>query len=156
LRGRLDPATLAAALGEIVRRHEALRTVFAEREGGPVQKIAAPGAWALPTIDLAALPGAPRAAEAARLAADQAPRPFRPGRGPLLRTALLRRSPDEHTLLLGLHHAVSDGWSTEVWARELGTFYATPAAGLPAQLPELPVQYADFAVWQRAWLAGET
>src|SRR5205085_1441336 len=87
--GRLDPAALAAALGAIVRRHEVLRTVFQEREGRPVQAIAPPGAWALPVIDLAALPASPRTAEAARLAAADARRPFRLDRGPLFRSSLL-------------------------------------------------------------------
>ncbi|HZF14277.1 MAG TPA: non-ribosomal peptide synthase/polyketide synthase [Thermoanaerobaculia bacterium] len=155
LDGRLDPAALAAALGGIVRRHEALRTIFPERDGGPVQEILPPGAWALPVIDLAALPASPRTAEAARLAAADARRPFRLDRGPLFRSSLLRLTDALHLLLLGLHHAVTDGWSMGVLAKELGAFYVASAVRSRAALPKLPVQYADFAVWQRQWLAGE-
>ncbi|MEO6191373.1 MAG: amino acid adenylation domain-containing protein, partial [Thermoanaerobaculia bacterium] len=154
LRGELDAAALAAAFGEIVRRHEVLRTVFAERDGEPVQVVQPAAPWALPAVDLAGLPAAAREREAAWLA-GQAARPFDLARGPLLRTTLLRLGKREHGLLLDLHHIVSDGWSAGVLVREIGALYAAALEGRRSPLPELPIQYADFALWQRRWLAGE-
>ncbi|HEY3570033.1 MAG TPA: amino acid adenylation domain-containing protein [Thermoanaerobaculia bacterium] len=153
LRGRLDRAALAAALGEIVRRHEALRTTFRAEAGEPAQVIAPQAPFPLPLIDLRGLPE--RRAEAARLAAAEARRPFDLGRGPLLRAALLRLGDEEHVALVAMHHIVSDGWSTGLMVRELGALYAAFVAGAPSPLPELAVQYADFAVWQRRRLSGD-
>ncbi|HEX7240656.1 MAG TPA: condensation domain-containing protein, partial [Longimicrobiaceae bacterium] len=155
LLGPLDPAALAAALAAVVRRHEALRTVFAERGGEPVQAIRAPGPVALPVADLRGLPAGPRGAEAARLAAAEAARPFDLAAGPLLRAGLLRLDDAEWVALFTMHHAVSDAWSVGVLVGELSELYSAAAEGRAAALPELPVQYADYAVWQRAWLAGE-
>jgi amino acid adenylation domain-containing protein len=155
LTGRLDAAALASALAEIVRRHEALRTTFAEREGTPVQIVAAPFAPDLPVIDLRALPGELREAEARRLAAAESARPFDLARGPLLRAALLHLDGEARVLLLDLHHVVSDLWSMEVLVREATVLYEAFAQGLPSPLPELPIQYADFAAWQRGWLQGD-
>ncbi len=155
LRGELDAAALAAAFGEIVRRHEVLRTVFAERDGEPVQVVLAAACWELPAVDLAGLPAAAREREAVRLAGDEAARPFDLAGGPLLRTTLLRFAGREHGLLLDFHHIVSDGWSAGVLVREIGALYAAAREGRPSPLPELPIQYADFALWQRRWLAGE-
>jgi amino acid adenylation domain-containing protein len=158
LHGRLVPAALAAACREIVRRHEALRTRFPARDGRPFQEIGAPPAVPLPLIDLARLAGAAaREAEAARLAAAAARVPFDLGRGPLLRLGLLRLGPEEHLLLAVVHHIAADGWSLDVFLRELGALYRAGTVGArpPApKLPALPVQYADFALWQRAWLRG--
>jgi amino acid adenylation domain-containing protein len=154
LRGELDAAALAAAFGEIVRRHEVLRTVFAERDGEPVQVVLPAAPRALPAVDLAGLPAAAREREAARLAGEAA-WPFDLARGPLLRTTLLRLGGQEHGLLLDLHHIVSDGWSAGVLVREIGALYAAAREGRSSPLPELPIQYADFALWQRRWLAGE-
>jgi amino acid adenylation domain-containing protein len=154
LRGELDAAALAAACGEIVRRHEVLRTVFVERDGEPVRVVRPATTWALPAVDLAGLPAAAREREAARLAGEAA-WPFDLARGPLLRTTLLRLGGREHGLLLDLHHIVSDGWSVGVLVREIGALYAAALEGRPSPLPELPIQYADFALWQRRWLAGE-
>ncbi|HSF41610.1 MAG TPA: amino acid adenylation domain-containing protein [Thermoanaerobaculia bacterium] len=156
LRGPLDPAALAASLGTVVARHEVLRTTFELRDlesGEPVQIIAPAAPRPLPVIDLSALPGP--AGAAARLAAEEASRPFDLARGPLMRSLLLRLEPGEHALLLTFHHAISDGWSTGVLVRELAALYPELAAGRPALLPPPPVQYADFAVWQRAWLQGD-
>ncbi len=153
LRGRLDRAALAAALGEIVRRHEALRTAFREEAGEPLQVIAPPAPFSLPLIDLRGLPG--RKEEAERLAAEEARRPFDLGRGPLLRAALLRLDGEEHVALVTLHHIVSDGWSTGLMVRELGALYAAVVAGESSPLPELAIQYADFAAWQRRRLSGD-
>ncbi|HEY0513939.1 MAG TPA: non-ribosomal peptide synthase/polyketide synthase, partial [Thermoanaerobaculia bacterium] len=155
LRGRLRPAALAAALSEIVRRHEALRTHFAEEAEGPVQVIEPAGARALPQVDLGGLPEPARRDEEVRLTGEEALRPFGLERGPLLRTLLVRLAEDEWVLVLAMHHIVSDGWSMGVMLRELEALYGVALAGLPSPLPELPVQYADFAVWQREWLRGE-
>jgi amino acid adenylation domain-containing protein len=157
LAGRLDPAALAASLGELARRHEALRTVFhlAEGEDEPAQRILPAAPVPLPQVDLGGLPPQAREAAVRRLAAREARQPFDLARGPLLRTALLRLADAEHVLLLTLHHIVSDGWSMGVLVRELAVLYAALAAGRPSPLPELPVQYADYAAWQRSWLTGE-
>jgi len=157
LAGPLRPAALAAALAEVVRRHEALRTTFEVSEGAaePMQVVHPASGWDLPVVDLGALPAERRAAEAARLAAGDSRRPFDLRRFPLLRTTLLRLDAEEHLLLATMHHIVSDGWSMGILERELGALYGAFAAGLPSPLPELPVQYGDYAVWQRSWLAGQ-
>ncbi|HVR95060.1 MAG TPA: amino acid adenylation domain-containing protein, partial [Thermoanaerobaculia bacterium] len=147
IEGPLDRALLAHRLGEIVRRHEALRTVFAAPEGVPIQVIQPPAPFALPLVDLSGLPESAREAQALVLLAAEAVRPFDLARGPLLRGGLLRLAGEEHVLALTVHHIVSDGWSMGILIREL--------AARPSSLPELPVQYADFAVWQRSWLQGE-
>ncbi len=153
--GGLSPALLAAILGEIVRRHESLRTTFHEAAGEPVQVIAAAALWHQPFVDLTALPAAVRTAEARRLAQKEAEQPFDLRRGPLLRAVLLRLDAGEHALLLDMHHIISDGWSLGVLAREITALYGAAVSGTPSPLPELPIQYADFAVWQRRRLQGE-
>jgi amino acid adenylation domain-containing protein len=154
LAGLLRPDLLAAALAEIVRRHETLRTTFPEVDGEPVQAVAPAAGFALPWIDLAALPTTARAAEAARLEAEEGRRPFSLETGPLFRAFLHRLGPEEHTLLLSTHHIVSDGWSFGVLLDELAALYGALLAGRPSPLPELEIQYGDFAAWQRRWLAG--
>ncbi|HJX28236.1 MAG TPA: condensation domain-containing protein, partial [Thermoanaerobaculia bacterium] len=150
LDGPLDAAGLEAALREIVRCHEALRTRFTEVAGLPVQEIdcVTPG---LPWIDLAALPEEARSAELTRVCAEESETPFDLARTPL-RVRLIRLEAEVHVLLLTVHHAVFDGWSQGILQRELGTLYAAAVEGRPAALPDLPVQYADFAAWQRSWL----
>ncbi len=155
LRGSLDPAALAAALSRIVHRHEALRTRFAETAAGPVQVIEPAAPVALPAIDLRHLPETERRDQAEPLARAEAEQPFDLAAGPLLRALLLRLGDAEHWLLLTLHHIAADGWSMGVLVRELSALYTALVAGETAPLPELPVQYADFAVWQREWLRGE-
>ncbi|HEX5760247.1 MAG TPA: amino acid adenylation domain-containing protein [Thermoanaerobaculia bacterium] len=155
LEGALDAGALGRALSEVVRRHEALRTTFTAAGEEPAQLLHPPAATPLPLADLASLEPRRRAAESERLAREEARRPFDLTRGPLLRAALLRRGPADHLLVLVLHHIVCDGWSMEVLVRELAALYAAFAAGAPSALPELPIQYADFALWQRQWLAGE-
>jgi amino acid adenylation domain-containing protein len=158
LTGTLDLPALAAALSEVVRRHEALRTVFASAAGRPVQRIQPPAPVALPEIDLRALPEDLRQAEARRLSAEEALRPCDLSTGPLLRAGLLRLSDasgGDALLLLTVHHIVSDGWSMSILVRELGALYAAFSQGRPSPLPELPVQYADYAAWQRQWLQGD-
>ncbi len=155
LRGALDPADLEAALNEVLRRHEALRTVFREVDRQPRQVILPFERRALPRVDLSALPETVRAATARRLALEEGQRPFDLERGPLLRAVLLYLGADEHGLLLNLHHIVSDGWSMGVLTRELGLLHKTARRGGSSPLPEPSIQYADFAVWQREWLQGE-
>jgi amino acid adenylation domain-containing protein len=155
LGGALDVAALERALGEIVRRHEALRTVFAEADGSPVQVIAPRGGFGLPVEDLAALGEVDREAAPGRRAREEARRAFDLAAGPLFRAALLRLGDEDHVLLLSMHHIVSDGWSMGVLFRELSALYEAYREGRESPLAELPVQYADYAVWQREQLEGE-
>ena len=155
LSGRLDVAAMGRTLNEIVRRHEALRTRFASVDGTPAQVIAPALEVALPLTDLSELPAAEREAKALWLAQDEAQAPFDLAAGPLLRAALIRLAPQEHIIVLTLHHIVSDGWSMGVLVAEIAALYGAYAQGLPSPLPELAIQYADFAHWQREWLSGE-
>ena len=155
LRGALDAGILERAMAETVRRHEALRTRFATVDGEPVQVIDPAGPVRLSHADLAALPADARDARLRELAAEEALAPFDLGRGPLLRCTLVRMADDEHALLLTVHHAVFDGWSIGVLVRDVSTAYAALTEGRDARLPDLPIQYADFAAWQRGWLSGE-
>ncbi len=158
LSGRLHRGALGHTFSEIVRRHEALRTTFVEEEDGPYQVVhPAPSgtSFPLPLVDLAALPAERIRAEAIRRGNEVAGQPFDLRRGPLLRTALLRLAADEHMVATAIHHAVSDGWSLGVLVHEVGLLYGSFVAGLPSPLPELPVQYADFAAWQRGRFQGE-
>ena len=155
IEGLLNLAALEQSLGEIVRRHEALRTTFASVDGQPLQIIAPDLNLTLPVVDLRELPETEREAETQRLATENAQRPFDLAQGPLLRVKLVRLSEEEHVFLLTMHHIVSDGWSLGVFMRELAATYETFSTGETSSLPELPIQYADFAVWQRQWLQGE-
>ncbi|HEU4886043.1 MAG TPA: amino acid adenylation domain-containing protein, partial [Longimicrobium sp.] len=155
LRGALNEAALERALGEVVRRHEALRTVFTEVDGSPVQVIAPFGGFALPVEDLSALGEADREAAVRRRAGEEARRGFDLSAGPLFHAALLRLDADDHVLLFSMHHIVSDGWSMGVLLREVSALYGAYLEGGASPLPELPVQYADYAVWQREQLAAE-
>ncbi|HKI02159.1 MAG TPA: non-ribosomal peptide synthase/polyketide synthase, partial [Thermoanaerobaculia bacterium] len=155
LAGRLDEATLERTLGEIVRRHEALRTTFRAEGSQPVQQVHPARPLRLAVVDLSGLPGDERSERAQRLATEEARQPFDLDRGPLLRACLLRLDPAEHVALLTLHHIVADGWSVGVLVREMAALYQAFAAGQASPLPELPLQYADFSRWQRDWLRGE-
>jgi amino acid adenylation domain-containing protein len=155
LDGPLWAAELEQALTEIVRRHEALRTRFATVDGRAAQVIAGDAALELAVVELTGTPAAGRDDEVARLATLEAHRPFDLARGPLLRATLFRLGEAAHVLLLAMHHIVSDGWSLGVLQRELTALYEAFCAGRPSPLPELPLQYADFAVWQRHQLTGE-
>ncbi|HEX8282859.1 MAG TPA: amino acid adenylation domain-containing protein [Pyrinomonadaceae bacterium] len=148
LRGQLDARALEAAFNEIIRRHESLRTTFGEdAEGDPIQVVGPAWELYLEVEDV-------DAAEVASFAADEAGAGFDLAEGPLLRARLLRVSEEEHVLLFTMHHIISDGWSMNVLVREVTTLYEAFATGGESPLEELPVQYADFAVWQRAHLAG--
>ncbi len=153
--GPLDPAVLALCLGEIVRRHEALRTVFAMLEGEPVQVIQPAASFVLPVVDLSGLPESPREALSLALAGREAVRPFDLTCDPLLRGVLLRLAEEDHLASLTMHHIVSDGWSLGILIREVAALYPRFAAGRPSPLPELAMQYVDFAAWQSSWLKGE-
>jgi natural product biosynthesis luciferase-like monooxygenase protein/amino acid adenylation domain-containing protein/FkbM family methyltransferase len=155
VRGPLDPGALERALTDVARRHEALRTRFPERGGVPVQLVEPARPVRLPRVELAGLPGPAREAELSRLAEAEARRPFDLAAGPLLRGIVVRLGEDDAAVLITVHHVVADGWSVGILVREVSALYAAHANGGDARLPDLPVQYADFAAWQRARLAGE-
>ncbi|HST62605.1 MAG TPA: condensation domain-containing protein, partial [Longimicrobium sp.] len=155
LGGALDEAALERALGEIVRRHQALRTVFAEAGGSPVQVVAPFGVFALPVEDLSELGEADHEAAVRRRAGEEARRAFDLAAGPLFRASLLRLGAEDHVLLLSMHHIVSDGWSMGVLYRELSALYVAYREGRESPLPELGVQYGDYVVWQREQVEGE-
>ncbi len=159
LTGRLDRAAWARAVAGLRRRHEALRTTFAETADGVVQRIAPPASAAepIPEIDLSGLADGPRRRETERRIGEELRRPFDLARGPLLRAAVVAAAPRQATALLVVHHIVADGWSLALLLEELATLYGgtiAGAAGAPP-LPELALQYGDFAVWQREWLTPE-
>ncbi|MDB4951817.1 MAG: tycC2, partial [Gemmatimonadetes bacterium] len=155
LEGALDTGALERALGEIVRRHEVLRTTLREVDGSPVQVIAPFDGFHLPIEDLSALDADDREAELKRRAAAEAAATFDLAAGPLFRAQLLRLGAEDHALLLGMHHVVNDEWSVDVLFREMAALYEAYRQGGESPLPDLPVQYADHAVWQRAQVQGE-
>ncbi len=155
LTGPLDVTLLEQSLSEIVRRHEALRTTFASVDGSPVQVITPALTVSLPMVDLSKLPEREREAQVLGLATEEARRPFDLARGPLFRASLLRLGQEEHVLLLNVHHSVYDLWSLGVLFRELAAIYEAFSAGQPSPLAEVPIQYADYAVWQHEWLRSE-
>jgi amino acid adenylation domain-containing protein len=155
LLGPLDVTALERALHEVVRRHEVLRTTLSTASGVPVQIIHdAVDFWGGLT-DLTALPEGEREPAARAAAAEEARAPFDLARGPLLRARLLRLTGEDHFLLLTLHHVVSDAWTRGIMSAELRALYEAFRQGEPSPLPALPIQYADFAEWQRGWLAGD-
>jgi hypothetical protein len=153
--GPLDLAVLRRTLAELVRRHEPLRTAFVVRDGLPFQHVLPPAVPDLPLVDLAALPPVPREAEFRRVLRERAREPFDLAAGGPLRLTLLRLGEREHGLVITIHHIAIDWWSFNLLRHELRVLYRDLAAGGPSSLPELAVQFADFAVWQRAWLPGE-
>jgi amino acid adenylation domain-containing protein len=155
LRGALDRDALSAALGEVVARHESLRTVFRMVEGEPVQVVLPAAPVSLLFTDLTALPHPGRDAVAGSRVRESAVGPFDLQRGPLFRAELVRLEDEEHLLLICMHHIVSDGWSMGVLFGEIAALYGACAAGQPSPLAELPIQYGDYASWQRESLAGE-
>src|SRR5829696_5346676 len=155
LKGSLDVQSLDRALSELVRRHESLRTRFAVEAEQPVQVIVSDPKFSVVHITVTAATEAEREVEVTRLIDREVDQPFDLQSGSLFRASLLRVDAEEHVLVLTMHHIVSDGWSAGVLFRELGTLYGAYAAGEESPLPELPVQYADYAVWQRDYLRGE-
>jgi amino acid adenylation domain-containing protein len=147
--GSLDVDALARSLREVARRHEVLRTTFAALDGVPRQVIGQ-----MPVVKLEAEAVADEA-EVRRLAAEEAGRPFDLERGPVFRVRLLRLSEDDHVLFYTMHHIVSDAWSMDVLFKEVAVLYQAFMRGEASTLAELPVQYADYAAWQREWLQGE-
>jgi amino acid adenylation domain-containing protein len=153
--GKLNVAALIDSFNEIVLRHEALRTNFISQQGKPFQKIRSPFKLSLPVVDLQHLTESAREVELQRLAAQEAREGFDLASDPLLRLTLLRLSQEEHVLLFTMHHIVSDGWSTGILVREVAALYEAFSGGQPSPLPELHIQYADFALWQQNWLQGQ-
>lgn len=155
LGGPLNVDALERSLAEIVRRHDVLRTAFRLSEGEPIQVIFPEGRVALPRIDLREIPASEREGEVSRLATEEARCPFDFVRGPLWRARLYRLAKQEHVLVVSMHHVVSDGWSVDIFLRELAALYGAFSDGKPSPLRELPIQYADYAAWQRERLDGE-
>ncbi|MCL5996905.1 MAG: amino acid adenylation domain-containing protein, partial [Chloroflexi bacterium] len=156
LSGALDSMALEQSINEVISRHDVLRTTFEATDGRPTQRIASKLAISLPMVDISALAKLEQEAKVQTLAVEEARRPFTLTLGPLLRARILRLSHQEHIMLFVMHHAIADGWSMSVLIREVATLYRAIKTGQPAYLPELRVQYADFAQWQRTWLQGET
>ena len=154
LTGELHVEALRAALDGVVARHEALRTTIGEVEGRGFQVVHEPGRVPVEIIDLSGLPEPERTAELDHCLEREGATPFDLRRGPLFRVTLVRLAADEHVLVLGLHHIVGDGWSIGILVDELYTRYAAQVRGEAVVLPDLPVQFADFAVWQQERLAG--
>ena len=155
LSGRLDVPSLRRAFEEVVRRHETLRTVFRTSGDELAQVIHPPWAVPLPKVDLASIPGEARPAATERLLRELTRRPFDLARGPLIRVALVRLEAEEHVLAVTMHHIVTDGWSTGVLLEEVKALYDAYVAGDPSPLAALPIQYVDYADWQRKAMQGE-
>ena len=155
LQGKLDVSALQEAFNELVRRHEVLRTTFELRDGQPVQVIGPQHSIPIRQIELSHLPQAEQQQKFETLFNEQVRQPFDLKKGPLLRITLIQMAPQEHVLLLSMHHIVTDGWSMNVLVREAVALYRAYSSGRIPDLPPLPIQYADFAVWQREWLQGE-
>ena len=158
LTGSLDISALEQSLYEIIRRHEALRTTFPSKEGQPFQAIACTVYPSPPIIDLGACLETDAGSSGSlisHLLTEEARYPFDLAQGPLLRVKLLRLAAEDHVLVLSMHHTVSDGWSMGIFFKELAGVYEAFCQGKASPLPPLPVQYADFTLWQRWWLQGE-
>ncbi|MGW5822469.1 condensation domain-containing protein, partial [Streptomyces noursei] len=154
LNGPLRPELLARAVNEVVRRHEVLRTTFPSEAGEPWQEIAPGLTLPLPVVDLTGLPPQEREPEFRRLAREEAERAFDLKEGPLLRVTLYRLADDAHEFLLNTHHIVTDGWSINNFVREMLLLNSAYEAGRPSPLPELPLQYADYTLWERERMSG--
>ncbi len=155
LKGPLNMQALRESVGEILRRHESLRTVFKSVEGVPVQIAVEVNEPPVAEIDMRGSPPEAREARTLQLADEEVRRPFDLTRGPMLRCAIFRLAEEEHVAVLVMHHIASDGWSLRVLIEEFGALYDAFSAGRPSPLAEPPIQYADFAHWQRGWLQGE-
>ena len=155
LTGELNIEALRRTLDAIIERHESLRTIFKTVEGVPMQVVEDHVRVELPLIDLSAMPEAEREEEARRILALEGRRPFNLSEGPLIRCHLLRLADSEHIVLMTTHHIVTDGWSMGIFHRELMELYEAFAAGRPSPLPELSIQYIDYALWHQQWFEGE-
>ena len=156
LRGQLNVGALEQSVNEIISRHEVLRTTFEEFDGRPVQIVRPRPMLSIPFTDLSHLTEFERVEEVKRVAERMSGQPFDFVRGPLVGAALVRLAEEEYIFWFLMHHIVSDGWSIGVLVKELSAAYEAFADGRQPELPELPIQYADFAHWQREWLQGET
>ncbi|HET6976590.1 MAG TPA: amino acid adenylation domain-containing protein [Pyrinomonadaceae bacterium] len=154
MNGRVQTAALTQSVSELLRRHEVLRTRIVEVNGRPVQQILPETNWQLPVVDLSGLAARERQTVAQQIAEHKVSRGFDLSHGGLLRALLLRLDTEEHWFISTMHHIVSDGWSMAVFVRELGKSYPAFEEGEPSPFTELPVQYGDYAVWQREWLSG--
>lgn len=155
LLGPFDESVFERSLQELVRRHETLRTAFPAVDGRPLRKIAPTAEVGLGRVDLRGLPAQDRERELARRLRREAREPFHLADGPLFRCKLYRLGAEERVVLLAMHHIISDGWSMAVMLRELAVLYDAFRRGRPSPLPPLPIQYADFAAWQRKHVSGE-
>jgi amino acid adenylation domain-containing protein len=155
IRAAVDPVALQRALDGLVARHEALRTTYTQQGDRLVQRAHPPAGVALAFHDLSRLPGQDRQARSEQLMVEEVRRPFDLSRDLMLRGLLIRLAPEEHLLLIVTHHIASDGWSRSILFRELAALYEALHAGRPSPLPELPLQYLEFAAWQRDWFRGE-
>jgi amino acid adenylation domain-containing protein len=153
--GRLDVQALQKSLAEVVNRHESLRTHFHAVGGQPQQIIEANVAMELQSFDLSVLGPQERETEAQRLAYEEAHTPFDLQHAPLLRIRLLKLAAEDHVLAMTMHHIVSDAWSVSILIREISELYRASIAGRPSPLPELPIQYSDYSIWQREWLKDD-
>jgi len=154
LTGSLNASVLEGSICEIVRRHEALRTIFQDIDGQPYQVITPFESFVLPVVDLSEAPLTRRESEMSRLATENSQRPFSLSEGPLFRVVLLQLCAEEHIALFNMHHIISDGWSVGVFIREIMTIYSALSKCELVQMSELPIQYADFAAWQREYMRG--
>jgi FkbH-like protein len=154
LNGTLQITALRQSLDEIVRRHEILRTAFPAVDGKPQQIVQAPAPLPMPVVSLEDASPKDRESTLQRLISSEGKRPFDLARGPLLRCTLYRIAPEEHVLLLVMHHIASDGWSMAIFFQELERLYSALSSGKTVRLPELPIQYADFSLWQQETMSG--
>jgi amino acid adenylation domain-containing protein len=153
--GPLNVNALTSAIGAVIARHESLRTIFESVDGEARQVVLADVDVQVPILNLADLPESEREREALRIASEEGKRPFDLTRGPLLRTVLLQVSRDQYILVLAMHHIITDGWSISILFRELAHCYEAYASGREPELPELPIQYVEYAQWQREYITGE-
>src|ERR1700704_4516991 len=154
--GSLDVGALTSAIRAVVGRHESLRTVFEMVEGGARQVVLSGLDIQVPVVDVTHLPLSDRRGAALRIAAEEGKKPFALTQGPRLRALIVRMDGDQHLLVLAMHHIITDGWSISILFRELARCYESFVNREEAQLPELPVQYAEYAQWQRENVSGES
>ncbi|MCA1575864.1 MAG: amino acid adenylation domain-containing protein [Acidobacteria bacterium] len=155
LRGELNQTAIEQTFGEIIRRHESLRTIFPAVDDRPIQVIQEPTRFDLPVVDLGLLSETQKEEVAAQLAQQEAVRRFDLAKGPLVRPTLLRMNDHDHIVICTMHHIIADGQSFEVVIAEMSQLYGALSEGRPSPLPDLSVQYVDYAAWQRQWLQGE-